>query len=176
MLKRFFPAEMADSAFDVDYDKFWQEGIRGLIFDIDNTLAAFDTPHPDEATMAFLRDLNARGFAIAFLSNNSRQRVENFNKDLNYPHVWKARKPRRKGLLRAVEMLALPKEQILLIGDQIFTDCWAGRRTGIYTILTKPIATRDEWQVKLKRYPEKLVLRAYSRFDNKRQPKGQQND
>ncbi|MDR2166220.1 MAG: YqeG family HAD IIIA-type phosphatase [Clostridiales bacterium] len=163
VFRRFFPAEMAESVRHIDYGKFWERGIRGLIFDIDNTLASFDVPEPCADTMAFLRGLNDMGFAIAFLSNNSKERVENFNKNLGYPHVWKAKKPRLGGILRALDMLGLPKEQVVLIGDQIFTDCWVGQRAGIYTVLTKPIAARDEWQVKLKRYPERLVLRAFAR-------------
>jgi len=161
MLKRFFPSEMADSVFHIDYDKFWNAGIRGLIFDIDNTLATFDIPHPDDKTSQFLAGLTEKGFAIAFLSNNKKERVVNFSKDLGYPHIWKAKKPKLKGIRRILEMLNLPREKVILIGDQIFTDCWVGKRAGVYTVLTKPIALRDEWQVKLKRYPEKIVLRAY---------------
>jgi len=166
MLKRFFPAEMADSVFTIDYDKFWDAGIRGLIFDIDNTLATFDVPHPDKKTTQLLSDLTKKGFAIAFLSNNKKERVELFNKDFGYPHIWKAKKPRLDGINRILEMLKLSRKQVVLIGDQIFTDCWVGRRAGVHTILTKPIALRDEWQVKLKRYPEKIVLRAYARRQN----------
>ena len=166
MFKKFFPAEMADSVYAIDYDKLWKAGIRGLIFDIDNTLATFDVPHPDEKTITFLNKLTTKGFAIAFLSNNKKERVEIFNKDLGYPHIWKAKKPSLKGINKIMKMLNLPKEKLILIGDQIFTDCWVGQRAGIHTILTKPIALRDEWQVKLKRYPEKIVLRAYARKQN----------
>ena len=162
MLGRFFPAEMAKSVYHIDYDKFWDKGIRGLIFDIDNTLAAFDVPKPDEKVRGLLNKLTEKGFAIAFLSNNKKERVVNFSEGLDIPYIWKAGKPKLKGINRILQMLGLPKKQVILIGDQIFTDCWVGQRAGVYTILTKPIALRDEWQVKLKRYPEKLVLRAYA--------------
>ena len=161
MIKYFFPAEMADSVFDIDYDKFWETGIRGLIFDIDNTLATFDVALPDEATAALLKGLAEKGFAICFLSNNGRERVEVFSKDLGYPFVWRAGKPMLRGFKQALEMLGLEKNEILLIGDQLFTDCWVGKRAGVHTILTKPIARRDEWTVKLKRWPEKVVMKAY---------------
>ncbi|MCL2169837.1 MAG: YqeG family HAD IIIA-type phosphatase [Defluviitaleaceae bacterium] len=161
--KHFFPNEIADSVYHIDYDIFWQKGIRGLIFDIDNTLATFDTPHPDAAVIELLTTLTKKGFKIAFLSNNKKERVKIFNKEFGFPHIWKAGKPRLSGMRRALESLGLSKRRVILIGDQIFTDCWVGRRAGVYTILTKPIALKDEWQVKLKRYPEKLVLWAYRR-------------
>ncbi|MCL2619534.1 MAG: YqeG family HAD IIIA-type phosphatase [Defluviitaleaceae bacterium] len=161
--KYFFPQQMADSVMDIDYNKFWDEGIRGLIFDIDNTLATFDIALPDEATVAFLRSLEEKGFSICFLSNNSKRRVEIFSESLGYPHIWRAQKPRRVNLYKAIKMLGLDKSQVVLIGDQIFTDCLSGNRAGVYTVLTAPISVKDEWQVKLKRLPEKFVLRAIRR-------------
>jgi hypothetical protein len=161
MIKYFFPVQMADSVFDIDYDKFWEMGFKGLIFDIDNTLATFDSPLPCENVADLLRGLSHKGFSICFLSNNRRKRVEIFSEGLGYPHVWKAGKPMLRGIRRALGLLGLDKDKVLLIGDQLFTDCWVGKRAGIHTILTKPIADRDEWTVKLKRFPEKLVMKAY---------------
>jgi len=163
MFKRFFPAEMADSVYSITYDNFWDKGIRGVIFDIDNTLATFDVARPDDRVLQLLDELTKKGFAVAFLSNNKKGRVVKFSEGLPYPYIWKARKPRLKGIRRILDMLKLSPEQVILVGDQIFTDCWVGQRAGIYTILTKPIALRDEWQVRLKRYPERLVLRRYAR-------------
>ena len=38
MLQRFYPDEYLDSAYVIDFDKLYEEGYRGIIFDIDNTL------------------------------------------------------------------------------------------------------------------------------------------
>ena len=38
MFRCFFPDEYLDSAYTIDYDRLYQEGYRGLIYDIDNTL------------------------------------------------------------------------------------------------------------------------------------------
>ena len=37
MLERFYPDECAPSAYDIDYQALYDEGYRGIIFDIDNT-------------------------------------------------------------------------------------------------------------------------------------------
>jgi len=158
-----FPKETADSVHHIDYDKLWQDGIRGLIFDIDNTLVTFDVPQPTAQIMDLLTSLTQKGFSICLLSNNGKARVKGFCQNLDYPHIWKAKKPGREGILRAMSHLCLEKHQVAIIGDQIFTDCFGGNRLGIHTILTTPIAKRDEWTVKLKRLPEKLVLRAYAK-------------
>ncbi|MCL2576066.1 MAG: YqeG family HAD IIIA-type phosphatase [Defluviitaleaceae bacterium] len=165
--KHFFPSEMHDSVYEIEYDKFWMMGIRGLIFDIDNTLATFDVAKPSEKVLALLNNLTEKGFAIAFLSNNSENRVKIFCEGLPYPHLWKAKKPRRGGVNTILHALNLPNDKVVLIGDQIFTDCWVGNRTGIYTVLTKRIADRDEWQVKLKRIPEKIVMKSLRKYNAK---------
>lgn len=51
----------------------------------------------------------------------------------------------------------------MFVGDQLFTDVYGARRTGIYSILVKPINPKEEIQIVLKRYLEKIVLWFYVR-------------
>ena len=44
MLERFYPDETADSAYDIDYEKWYEKGYRGLIYDVDNTLVPHGAP------------------------------------------------------------------------------------------------------------------------------------
>lgn len=162
-MRRFFPKEDVDSIYSIDFGRLWDAGIRGLIIDIDNTLETFDIPDPGPKVVALIDDLRQMGFGIVLLSNNGRRRVERFSASLDCPHIWKARKPSRKGIRRALALLGLAADQAAIIGDQLFTDCYGGNRMGMHTILTAPIAKRDEWTVWLKRLPEKIVLRAYER-------------
>ena len=163
MLERFFPDAFYPSIFDVPFKRLYDEGIRGLIIDIDNTLATYDVPEPPTAVVKLLQELLAMGFRVCLFSNNSRARVERFNADLGLPAVFKAGKPKKRGVQKALSMLSLSAEQAALIGDQLFTDVWGGNRCGLKTILLEPIARRDEWTVRLKRPPEQIVLRAYKR-------------
>ena len=50
MFDTFRPREYVSSIFDVDYEELWENGIRGLLFDIDNTLAPYDDPLPNQST------------------------------------------------------------------------------------------------------------------------------
>ena len=38
MLERFYPREWVASTYEIDFDKLYRKGYRGIIFDIDNTL------------------------------------------------------------------------------------------------------------------------------------------
>ena len=49
------------------------------------------------------------------------------------------------------------------IGDQVFTDVFGSNRAGLYSILVKPIAKKEEIQIVLKRYLERVVLFFYKR-------------
>lgn len=50
-----------------------------------------------------------------------------------------------------------------LLGTSFFTDVWGARRTGLYSILTKPMDPHEEIQIVFKRYLEAVVLRAYKK-------------
>ena len=49
----FFPDEYLDSAYVIDYDRLYREGYRGLIYDIDNTLAPHGAPADERAIALF---------------------------------------------------------------------------------------------------------------------------
>ena len=166
-LNRFFPREYYKSVYDVDYEALLTKGFRGLLFDIDNTLAAFDIPEPPESVIMLLNKLKKMGFAVCLFSNNNAARVEGFNKTLALPAVHKAGKPKKRGIEKALRLLSLPKQQVAIIGDQLFTDVWGGNRSGVHTILVDPLAARDEWTVKLKRKPEKILKNIYFKRQQK---------
>ena len=48
-----------------------------------------------------------------------------------------------------------------VIGEQLFTDIYGAKRAGIRNILVKPIDSKEEIQIVLKRYLEKIVLYFY---------------
>ena len=79
------------------------------------------------------------------------------------PYIYKAGKPGVKNYNRAVEEMGLCKEEVLFVGDQLFTDVYGANRAGIYGILVKPINPKEEIQIVLKRYLEAVVLHFYKR-------------
>ena len=53
-------------------------------------------------------------------------------------------------------------------GDQIFTDVLGAKRAGLHAIMVKPIHPKEEIQIVLKRYLEKVVLFFYFRSIRKK--------
>ncbi len=168
MLKRFYPQEYVNSVYEIDYKKLKEKGIKGLIYDLDNTLAPFDIDVPTEEIKSFVSARLEEGFKVCLVSNNKGKRVEIFNENLKLPFVSKAGKPKKKGVLSGITQLNLTPEETVMIGDQMFTDVWVGNRLKMHTILVKPICDRDEFTVKLKRGTEKIVFKQYQKYINKR--------
>jgi len=65
--------------------------------------------------------------------------------------------------MKAMKLMNTDKKNTIFIGDQLFTDVWGANRAGIRTILVKPIGKKEEIQIVLKRYLEKIVLYFYKR-------------
>lgn len=162
MLRRFYPDKVLPSAYDIDYEKLYREGIRGLIFDIDNTLVPHGAPADDRAVALFSR-LKQTGFSCCLLSNNGEKRVNMFNKNIRVHAICNARKPSRSNYIKAMELMGTNLKNTVFIGDQLFTDVYGAKRTGMANILVKPIHPREEIQIVLKRYLEKAVLHFYER-------------
>ena len=161
ILERFFPHIYVQSIYDLPVEKLKEKGIKGLIFDIDNTIAPFDMVHPDEKLIEFIEKLREDGFQIGILSNNSKERVQLFNRNLKTFAIHKAGKPGIKKIKKAMVKLGVTPKTTAMIGDQVFTDMWCGHRAGVLCILTAPICERDQLVTKIKRGLEKKVLKVY---------------
>ena len=133
-----------------------------MIFDIDNTLVPHGAPADERAKKLFAK-LKSLGFHCCLISNNQEPRVKMFNQDIQVDYVYNAHKPSTKNYKKAMEMMGTNQKNTLFIGDQLFTDVWGAKRTGIANILVKPIHPKEEIQIVLKRYLEKIVLYFYKR-------------
>lgn len=160
MFETFYPDYEVDSAYEIDYEKLYNEGYRGIIFDIDNTLVPHGAP-ADERAIALFQRLKGIGYQVMLLSNNKEPRVKLFNDSVNAKYIFKAGKPGRAGYERAMKELGTTTENTIFVGDQLFTDVWGAKRTGIVSYLVKPIHPKEEIQIVLKRYLEKVVLYFY---------------
>ena len=159
-LHMFYPDEYLDSTYEIDFDLLYKKGYRGVIFDIDNTLVPHGAP-ADARAEALFSHLESIGFSCCLLSNNQRTRVELFNKNIGVNFIEDAHKPSVKSYQKAMKMMGTDTENTLFVGDQLFTDVFGARRTGIHSILVKPIHPKEEIQIVLKRYLEKIVLHFY---------------
>ncbi len=160
ILERFYPGEWRDSTYRIDWRTWYAKGIRGVIFDIDNTLVPHGAP-ADERSLGLFRTLHDLGMKTCLLSNNREPRVAGFAAQVDSLYICQADKPLVKNYRRAMEMMGTDTRTTLFVGDQLFTDIYGANRAGIYGILVKPIDPKEEIQIVLKRYLEAIVLHFY---------------
>lgn len=166
MFNKFVPDEYMASTYVISFEKLFEEGYRGVIFDIDNTLVPHGAPADERAKKLFAR-LEKIGFQSCLLSNNQEPRVKMFNQDIQTNYIYNAHKPSTKNYVKAMEKMGTDKENTLFVGDQLFTDVWGAKRAGIRNILVKPIHPKEEIQIVLKRYLERIVLFFYKKEQKK---------
>lgn len=162
ILERFYPDEYVASTYKIPFEKLYEEGYRGVIFDIDNTLVPHGAPADERAKKLFAR-LKEIGFESCLISNNQEPRVKMFNEEIQTRYIFNAHKPSTKNYIRAMEEMGTEKDNTLFVGDQLFTDVWGAKRAGIHNILVKPIHPKEEIQIVLKRYLERIVLHFYKK-------------
>ena len=167
MLQIFYPSESLDSAYEIDYEQLYKAGYRGVIFDVDNTLVPHNAP-ADEKAKALFETLRALGYQSCLLSNNKEPRVKEFSEVVNTRYIFKAGKPSVRGYEAAMDRMGTTKENTFFVGDQLFTDVYGANRTGLYSVLVKPIHPKEEIQIVLKRYLEWVVLYFYRRSRKKK--------
>ncbi len=157
------PDFLTDHFYNVTPEMLTKMGIRGLICDIDNTLATYEQPDPPEDVLRWCAAMKAAGIRIAFVSNNDAARVQRFNKNLGCPAFPDAKKPFGDGIRRAMNALGTDVTCTAVLGDQLFTDAMAAKREGLAAFIVPPIKDKRTFFFRLKRWLERPYLNLYRR-------------
>ena len=138
-----------------------ERGITVLLLDIDNTLAPYEQPLPDERLSLWLHGFAEAGIRVAFLSNNHADRVTLFNESLGLPCRYDAHTPLVGNAKRLFKSLGGSKKTTAFMGDQIFTDICCAHFCGAVGFLVPPIRDKRDAGTRFKRLLEKGILRRY---------------
>ena len=146
-------------ALSVDFLK--EKDIRFLILDVDNTLIPYEETQPNSSVCSWLNALKEADIAVSFVTNNHAPRLAAFNAALGYPAFANSAKPFCRNMKKAMRAMGADAEHTANMGDQIFTDIWAGRRMKLFTVLVSPIKDKKDPFTRFKRWLEKPFKRAY---------------
>lgn len=140
-----------------------QHRIGALVLDVDNTLTAHDSQTVPPVVAQWLAQMRAEGIAMTIVSNNSAARVTPFAKQLGLPFCANGCKPLPHGLAAARRAMGCSKEQMAVVGDQLFTDVLAARLYGVPVLLVQPLYEDTKRLIRLKRKLEEPILARYFR-------------
>jgi len=132
-------------------------GITGVLADLDGTLVGDHQQDVAGSVTAWVDGLRASGIDVCIVSNSGPARVAPLAAVLDVPYVAHAAKPLRRGIDAGLRALARPANDVALVGDQLFTDVWGGRRSRLLTILVAPRSSDQTLLTRLKRPLERLV-------------------
>ena len=158
MRKIFTPNHYIKTYRNLNIERLKQHQIKVLVCDIDNTLVAHDEALPDEQVKTFIQCVKDAGITVVLVSNNVKERVETFARDLDVKTYPFAKKPLKGTYLKMMKDCGCKAEEIAVLGDQLLTDMLGANRVGFYTILTNPVAQKDLTCTKINRVVENMVF------------------
>ncbi len=133
-------------------------GGKALILDVDNTLSTHGSQKPLKGVPEWIAKMQAAGFPMVIVSNNSAERIAPMAETLGLPYVENGRKPLPYGFRRACLLLGVPPKDAVVVGDQLFTDLIGGRYFGAKVFLTKPIRPEETVFFRMKRWLERFII------------------
>lgn len=129
-----------------------QGDIKGIAFDVDDTLSEFkllgDRSIPPELKQR-LKTLQDSGIKLGMISNNpSSSTVLQFQKELadsgiNMAVISNAQKPGTEGLEMMSKEFGVPLNQMMMVGDSKNTDVASGEKAGVKTVQVDWFGTSD---------------------------------
>ena len=149
---------------DISPDFLDKQGIKFVMLDLDNTIAAYSEHSLSDAVSHWAANLKSHGIELYIVSNSLRKkRVSAFADSLGVGLIMGARKPSPKGIIRAMAAAGYSAKDSALIGDQVFTDTIAANRAGIVSIIVKPRAFTNVFLAL--RYAAEAPFRAFCKTE-----------
>lgn len=143
---------------NINLKKLKNIGIKGIICDIDNTIVKWSEEEIGQDIKQWFEILTKMGFEICLVTNGLGGRAEYFSEKMDIPALGQALKPAKPTYKKAQNLLGLNPDEIVVIGDQIFTDIFGGNRLGFMTILVDPLTDKEFITTKFFRLLEKLFF------------------
>lgn len=161
--EKFRPAYIFSAVWEIEPAFLREKGIKAIILDLDNTLLAKGAQIFPPQVLKWLRRIEEAGLRVCLVSNSGRRRVEGAAFSLGVPCVFRAAKPGRRPFIRALQILGTEPRQTAVIGDQLLTDVYGGKRLGMVTILVKPLPGKEFVGTRINRRLEKFIWHRLNR-------------
>lgn len=163
-MDKFIPDMYQKSIYHIDYDKLKEDGIKCLLFDLDNTCIPFKETEPNKKLKDLFETLKDMDFKVIIFSNATKKRITPFKNGLDVDCSASSRKPSTKKLLKIMKMFNYNLSDVVIIGDQLYTDILCGNSVGIKTVLVNPMSKDDMLFTKLFRFLENRKFKKFAKM------------
>ena len=167
-LKRFCPHYHVKTLSEIEPADLVAAGMKGVLLDLDNTLLPWKLDEIPPDTVAWVKKCQEAGLKLCLVSNTRNvPRLKSISDILNVTTVTAKMKPSREGFRRALNLIGYSASEVVMIGDQMFTDVWGGNRMGICTIWVERMHHHEFFATKISRFFERVVLKLLGRAKGK---------
>ncbi len=161
------PTVMLKSVTDISLGLIRSLGAEAILLDVDNTLARHGSQSPFDGAVEWTHMVREAGIGIVIVSNNLKKRVAPFAAKFDLPYVTHGLKPLPWGFNKARRMLGNDSKNVLVVGDQIYTDILGANLAKMKSILLEPVEHGESLSIWFRRWLEKPVRRKIRRLQNR---------
>ena len=162
MIKKYFlPTSYVDNFTNITPARLNQLGVRAVIIDLDNTLVGYDEMDANEKVVNWFKLMNDNDFKVTIVSNGKRKRVSNFADPHDIDYIFNAQEPLSKNYKKAIRSMDVPKDETIMVGDQLMTDIFGANLIGLKSILVMPVKSKDGYATLLNRRMEGIIMRYF---------------
>ncbi len=157
VMSRFLPKMYCKDIFTINYNKLKEEGIKILLFDVDNTI----TPAREEKFFKETKklfDKLKKDFKVVLFSNNFEKRIKKFGDYYDVDIFYLSLKPFSFKYRKALRKYNVKRNEVACIGDQLLTDINGANKMKMVSILVTPISEVDEKETWFNRQIEKKIF------------------
>ena len=156
---RFFPDRIVSTPAVIDFEALATQGFRIVLVDIDNTIALHGSTTADTFAKKVIERIKSADLCPVIVSNAGIERARSYADSLGISFIAHARKPGIDSICRDLAQRGCPRENALVIGDQLLTDVWSARRAGIPVVLTAKRSPKELFTVRIKRLLESILIK-----------------
>lgn len=147
------PNEWVDDVFKINYDRLISSGIKLFVFDMDGTLAKWNAEEIDARTFNLIKTISKKSTVVIF-SNGDSPVLKTIKGIETFSH---SHKPLTSKFVKIIKLHHVSKKEVVIIGDQLFTDVLMANLAGVYSIKVKPVSKEEMWFTKILRIAERFV-------------------
>lgn len=141
--------------------------VNCILLDIDNTIKTYGSKNLHTGVFDWMNTVKEADIKIILCSNNYEKNVQPFANSIGCDYISFCLKPSPFGYFKAIKKSKIKFSEIVVVGDQLFTDIFGGKILGLKTILVNPIDESIEGKtVKLRRALLKPITNKITKREN----------
>lgn len=151
--------------FEIPIDFYKKENIKYLILDLDNTLDSYKDKDPSQKTKDYIKLLKENGVVPFIFSNNNKNRIARYVKNLNIESMYHAFKPFPFKIRKFLKNKNINFNEVAMAGDQIMTDVKCANKLKVRIIFLDPLTDKDGIYTKINRIIERIHIKNLKKND-----------